>query len=66
MRSKWIMIYKFIHMINANIAAIINSYVLSKGTEVKEIIFSEVDQYEAESFIQSKLIQAAFATHLHH
>eukprot|EP01083_Nonionella_stella_P072931 196860_1 len=53
---------EYIMEINAQIAAIINSYILSPDNDVKEIIFSEADQYEPESFIPSKLIQAAFAT----
>jgi len=53
---------QFIVSINAQIAAIINSYILSKDNDVKEIIFMEADQYDPESFIPSKLIQASFVT----
>eukprot|EP01084_Bolivina_argentea_P157646 274696_1 len=53
---------KYIIQINAQIAAIINSYILSKDNDVKQIIFNEANQYEPESFIPSKLIQASFVT----
>ena len=53
---------KYIIDINAQIAAIINSYVLSKDNEIKNIIFEQADQYDPESFIPSKLIQASFVT----
>ena len=53
---------KYIIEINAQIAAIINSYVLSKDVDIKNIIFQQADQYDPESFIPSKLIQASFVT----
>jgi len=53
---------EYITPINAQIAAIINSYILSKNPNVKEIIFSDADQYEPDAFVPSKLIQASFVT----
>jgi len=53
---------KYIVEINAQIAAIINAYILSKDTDIRNIIFAQADQFDPESFIPSKLIQASFVT----
>jgi len=53
---------EFIVGINAKIAAIMSTYVLSKDPEIQNIIFSEADTEDPESFIPSKLVQASFTT----
>jgi len=53
---------EYIVGINAKIAAIISNYVLSPDQDIRNIIFSEADVEDPESFIPSKLIQASFTT----
>jgi len=50
--------------INAQIAAIMNTYVLSKEKEVQQVILAEdeLDEDDPEEFVPAKLIQASFTT----
>merc|ERR1719295_283533 len=49
---------------NAQIAAIMNTYVLSKDRAVQQVILddAELDEDDPEEFVPAKLIQASFTT----